>query len=83
MADAQTTGLTFADAFNKMKDGSKITRKEWDRNTFLYYTQVQVTPPSDGKFDSQIFIVVKVVNQTIGLWDQSRKDILMNDWQVL
>ena len=84
--------LNFGQALEKLKEGKRLTRQEWERKEiYVYYVEGFKLPTETlqdfFKEQEQItyrpHIDLRTADGTIGAWNPNMMDILAEDWIVL
>ena len=75
-APQQVTGLTFADALVRLRNGKHVRRSKWAPTRFVFYQKPRYGNPehigergADG-------------NMREKEWNATSKDLLANDWEL-
>lgn len=86
--------MNFSEALDKIKEGKKLTRKNWNgKGMFVYLVhgsefEVNRAPLNaiyklGTKIKYRPHIDLKAADGTCGVWSISNNDVLAEDWEVL
>lgn len=75
----ETVYMTFSEALKHVKNGKKLTRKEWNGDGMFITMQM---PTPDSKMTVP-YIYMKTVDDNFVPWVPSQTDLMSEDWKIV